>query len=45
MTGSLTPPPSTRARSLALELAPMRVNAIAPGVIDTGAWDAYSAIG
>jgi NAD(P)-dependent dehydrogenase (short-subunit alcohol dehydrogenase family) len=27
-------------RSLALELAPIRVNAIAPGVIDTGAWDA-----
>ncbi|MEU4292515.1 SDR family oxidoreductase [Kribbella sp. NPDC026596] len=28
------------ARSLALELAPIRVNAVAPGVIDTGAWDA-----
>jgi NAD(P)-dependent dehydrogenase (short-subunit alcohol dehydrogenase family) len=28
------------ARSLALELAPIRVNAISPGVIDTGAWDA-----
>jgi NAD(P)-dependent dehydrogenase (short-subunit alcohol dehydrogenase family) len=28
------------ARSLALELAPVRVNAISPGVIDTGAWDA-----
>jgi NAD(P)-dependent dehydrogenase (short-subunit alcohol dehydrogenase family) len=27
-------------RSLALELAPIRVNAISPGVIDTGAWDA-----
>jgi NAD(P)-dependent dehydrogenase (short-subunit alcohol dehydrogenase family) len=27
-------------RSLALELAPVRVNAISPGVIDTGAWDA-----
>jgi NAD(P)-dependent dehydrogenase (short-subunit alcohol dehydrogenase family) len=27
-------------RSLALELAPLRVNAISPGVIDTGAWDA-----
>ncbi len=27
------------ARSLALELAPIRVNAISPGVIDTGAWD------
>jgi NAD(P)-dependent dehydrogenase (short-subunit alcohol dehydrogenase family) len=28
------------ARSLAVELAPIRVNAISPGVIDTGAWDA-----
>ncbi|MFE6133220.1 SDR family oxidoreductase, partial [Streptomyces sp. NPDC056437] len=28
------------ARSPALELAPVRVNAISPGVIDTGAWDA-----
>ncbi len=28
------------ARSLALELAPIRVNAISPGVVDTGAWDA-----
>ncbi|MGW4984909.1 SDR family oxidoreductase [Streptomyces mirabilis] len=28
------------ARSLALELAPIRVNAISPGVIDTDAWDA-----
>lgn len=27
------------ARCLALELAPIRVNAISPGVIDTGAWD------
>lgn len=27
------------ARSLALELAPVRINAISPGVIDTGAWD------
>ena len=26
-------------RSLAVELAPLRVNAISPGVIDTGAWD------
>jgi len=30
----------TLARSLALELVPIRVNAISPGVIDTGAWDA-----
>ncbi|MER5411052.1 SDR family oxidoreductase [Streptomyces sp. NPDC002769] len=29
------------ARSLALELAPIRVNAISPGVIETGAWDAF----
>jgi NAD(P)-dependent dehydrogenase (short-subunit alcohol dehydrogenase family) len=29
------------ARSLALELGPIRVNAISPGVIDTGAWDAF----
>jgi NAD(P)-dependent dehydrogenase (short-subunit alcohol dehydrogenase family) len=29
------------ARSLALEMAPIRVNAISPGVIDTGAWDAF----
>jgi NAD(P)-dependent dehydrogenase (short-subunit alcohol dehydrogenase family) len=28
-------------RWLALELAPVRVNAISPGVIDTGAWDAF----
>ncbi|HEX4402567.1 MAG TPA: SDR family oxidoreductase [Galbitalea sp.] len=27
-------------RSLALEMAPVRVNAISPGVIDTGIWDA-----
>jgi NAD(P)-dependent dehydrogenase (short-subunit alcohol dehydrogenase family) len=27
------------ARSLALELAPVRVNAISPGVVDTGIWD------
>jgi NAD(P)-dependent dehydrogenase (short-subunit alcohol dehydrogenase family) len=26
-------------RSLAVELAPLRVNSISPGVIDTGAWD------
>jgi NAD(P)-dependent dehydrogenase (short-subunit alcohol dehydrogenase family) len=30
----------TLARSLALELAPIRVNAMSPGVIDSGAWDA-----
>ena len=29
------------ARSLALELAPIRVNAVSPGVIDTGAWDDF----
>lgn len=29
----------TLARSLALELAPIRVNAISPGTIDSGAWD------
>ena len=33
------------ARSLALELAPIRVNAISPGVIDTGAWDVLGAQG
>jgi NAD(P)-dependent dehydrogenase (short-subunit alcohol dehydrogenase family) len=27
-------------RSLALELGPIRVNAVSPGVIDTGIWDA-----
>ncbi len=31
----------TLARSLALELAPIRVNAISPGVVDTGAQDAF----
>jgi NAD(P)-dependent dehydrogenase (short-subunit alcohol dehydrogenase family) len=31
------------ARSLAVELAPVRVNAISPGVIDTGAWDGLGA--
>jgi len=29
----------TLIRSLALELAPVRVNAVSPGVVDTGAWD------
>jgi NAD(P)-dependent dehydrogenase (short-subunit alcohol dehydrogenase family) len=29
----------TLARSLAVELAPIRVNAISPGIVDTGAWD------
>ncbi|MFJ6085013.1 SDR family oxidoreductase [Streptomyces sp. NPDC092369] len=33
------------ARSLALELAPIRVNAVSPGVIDTGAWDALGEAG
>ncbi|MGH3764196.1 MAG: SDR family oxidoreductase [Pseudonocardiaceae bacterium] len=33
------------ARSLALELAPIRVNAISPGVIETGAWDALGVQG
>jgi NAD(P)-dependent dehydrogenase (short-subunit alcohol dehydrogenase family) len=32
-------------RSLAVELAPIRVNAISPGVIDTGAWDSLGADG
>jgi NAD(P)-dependent dehydrogenase (short-subunit alcohol dehydrogenase family) len=32
-------------RSLALELAPIRVNGISPGVIDTGAWDAFGDAG
>jgi NAD(P)-dependent dehydrogenase (short-subunit alcohol dehydrogenase family) len=28
-------------RCLAVELAPIRVNTVSPGVIDTGAWDAF----
>jgi NAD(P)-dependent dehydrogenase (short-subunit alcohol dehydrogenase family) len=32
-------------RSLALELAPIRVNAISPGTIDSGAWDGLGAEG
>jgi len=32
-------------RSLAVELAPIRVNAISPGVIDTGAWDSLGEAG
>jgi NAD(P)-dependent dehydrogenase (short-subunit alcohol dehydrogenase family) len=31
----------TLVRSLALELAPIRVVGMSPGVIDTGAWDAF----
>lgn len=31
---------NTVTRSLAVELAPIRFNAISPGTIDTGAWDA-----
>jgi NAD(P)-dependent dehydrogenase (short-subunit alcohol dehydrogenase family) len=30
---------NTVVRSLAVELAPLRVNAVSPGTIDTGAWD------
>ncbi|MEE6175156.1 SDR family oxidoreductase [Mycobacterium sp. 050134] len=33
------------ARWLAVELAPIRVNAISPGVIDTGAWDSLGGEG
>jgi enoyl-[acyl-carrier-protein] reductase (NADH) len=32
-------------RSLAVELAPIRVNTISPGVIDTGAWDSLGEAG
>lgn len=32
-------------RSLALEMAPTRVNAISPGVVDTGIWDSLGAEG
>ncbi len=32
-------------RSLAVELAPIRVNTISPGVIDTGAWDSLGEVG
>jgi NAD(P)-dependent dehydrogenase (short-subunit alcohol dehydrogenase family) len=35
----------TLTRSLAVELAPIRVNAISPGTIDTGAWDALGTDG
>jgi NAD(P)-dependent dehydrogenase (short-subunit alcohol dehydrogenase family) len=32
-------------RSLALELGPIRVNSVSPGVIDTGIWDALGVAG
>ena len=32
-------------RCLAVELAPIRVNTVSPGVIDTGAWDAFGTEG
>ncbi len=32
-------------RSLALELAPIRVNAVSPGVVDSGAWNALGGQG
>jgi NAD(P)-dependent dehydrogenase (short-subunit alcohol dehydrogenase family) len=31
------------AEALAVELAPMRVNALSPGIVDSGAWDAMGA--
>ncbi|OLR94004.1 SDR family oxidoreductase [Actinokineospora bangkokensis] len=31
---------STLVAALALELAPVRVNAVSPGIVDSGAWDA-----
>lgn len=31
---------SSLARSLAVEISPVRVNAVAPGTVDSGAWDA-----
>ncbi|OLS97722.1 hypothetical protein BJF90_42365 [Pseudonocardia sp. CNS-004] len=37
---STAPSSSSAEAALAVELAPIRVNAISPGVIDTGAWDA-----
>jgi NAD(P)-dependent dehydrogenase (short-subunit alcohol dehydrogenase family) len=33
------------AQALAVELAPVRVNAVSPGIIDSGAWDALGAVG
>lgn len=30
---------SSLVRALAVELAPLRVNAISPGIVDSGAWD------
>jgi NAD(P)-dependent dehydrogenase (short-subunit alcohol dehydrogenase family) len=35
----------TLTRSLAVELAPIRVNAIAPGTVDSGAWDGLGEAG
>ena len=28
-------------QALAVELAPIRVNAVSPGIVDSGAWDAF----